>query len=154
MDRYAVLDRNGRFLGGFPSGADGSEVEANDAWYPAKDVAGLVGCAGMVFGQDQVDTPREVIDRYPGLLDHPRLDVSAMYASTVVVPAGLFMIVFPLLNPPPGDDLIFWFGRFFAFVGGVLFVWLGVRDFPPILRRRRQRMKARHPERFAPRNHL
>lgn len=61
IDRYAVLDRDGLFLAGFPSGSDGPsgaegpEDEANDAWYPAKDVAGLADSAGMVFGQDQVD---------------------------------------------------------------------------------------------------
>jgi len=110
----------------------------------------------MVFGQDQVDTPAEVIDRYPRLLENPSWQVGLTYANTVIyVPGGLFLIVFTLLNPPhPGDDLIFWFGRFMALGGGALMLCVGVRDYPPILRRRRQRMKAQHPERFAPRNHL
>jgi hypothetical protein len=110
----------------------------------------------MVSGQDQVDTPREVIDCYPGLLDHPSAQVGFTYANTVIyVPSGLFFIVYPLLNPPhPGDDFIFWFARFMALGGGALMLWVGVRDYPPILRRYRQRMKAQHPERFAPRNQL
>jgi hypothetical protein len=102
IDRYAVLDRDGRFLAGFPSGADGSsgaegpEVDASAAWYPSTNVAGLARSAGMVFGQDQVDTPREVIDQYPGLLDHPRWVLGLTYANTVIcVPGGLFLIVFP-----------------------------------------------------------
>jgi hypothetical protein len=64
----------------------------------------------------------------------------------IYVPSGLFFIVYPLLNPPhPGDDFIFWFARFMALGGGALMLWVGVRDYPPILRRHRQRMKAQHP---------
>jgi hypothetical protein len=57
----------------------------------------------------------------------------------------------PLLNPPhPGDGPIFWFVRFMALGGGALFFWVGVRDFPRVLRRNRVRMKAKRPERVGP----
>jgi hypothetical protein len=160
MDVYAVLDSDGRFLARFPSGADGSsgsegpDVDANDAWFPAKDVASLVTSAGMAFSQDRVDTPREVVSRYPGLLEHPRFYAVVTYANTVIyLPSGLCFIVMPFLYPPlPGDGPIFWFARFMALFGGAFFVFTGVTCFPPILRRQRLRAKAKHPERFPPRN--
>ena len=52
--------------------------------------------------------------------------------------------------PHPGDGPIFWFVRFMALGGGALFFWVGVRDFPRVLRRNRVRMKAKRPERVGP----
>jgi hypothetical protein len=160
IDWYAVLDSAGRFLARFPSGADepsgseGTEADANDAWYPAKDVADLVSGAGMSFSQDQVDTPQEVANRYPGLLEHQRYWAVLTYANTVIyLPSGLYFIVSQFLYPPHlGDDPIVWFARFMALFGGAFFVFTGVACFPPILRRRRLRDKAKHPESSAPRN--
>jgi hypothetical protein len=138
-----VLDRDDRFLTYFPSVAE-LERDSNQAYYPAQDVARLTDSAGMVWVQDQVDTPREVIDRYPGLYEHARMATWLAYLTTLAyVPVGLVLMMFLFHYPPlPGDGPGLWFVRLLMFGVGAEFIGLGVFLFPPILRRHQQRMKA------------
>lgn len=150
LDRYAVLDVHDRFLARFPSGVEGpGEYENNTAWFPARDVTRLVDSAGMVYDEARLNSPQEVIDRYPGLYEHAGMAKRRAYDRTMVfVPFGLFLMVIPFWYPPHlGDGLNIWFLHALNFGIGAANAWFGVLNYPPVLRRYRQRMKAKHPER-------
>jgi hypothetical protein len=155
LDRYAVLDGDGRLLGWFPSGVEGRAIDANEAWYRWTDIERLAESAGLAFIQDQVDAPQEVIGRYPGLYAQAKTAWWLSYLNTVVyVPMGLFVMVLAFHDRPlPGAGPFSWFMSFFVFGFGAMVLGVGVLVYPTIRRRYLRWMKTRHPERFAPQDH-
>lgn len=152
LDRYAVLDSHGRVLASFPSGVERpGSYDNNEAWFPAGDVERLADSVGMVYEEDQVDSPQEVVDRYSGLYEDAKMARCLAYHDTIFfVPFGLSIMVIPVWYPPaPGDGWGIWLLHLLIFSFGAAFAGFGVLHYPPILRRYRRWMKVKHPERFA-----
>ena len=149
LDRYGVLDADGRVLAIFPSGVE-SDPFLNDPWFPMTAVAGLAASAGVVLEEAHLDSLRELLASYPGIYGASETNSAkwnTYFASAVLLPMGLGVLVAPFWYT--GDrGFGVWVLHVVGFGLGAIFACYGLLYNPPILWRYRQWSKGRRPDEF------
>ena len=151
LNRYVVLDVDGRVLAAFPPGVEGVFCDMSDPWFPMRNVAHLAKIAGVALEEAQVDSLQELLVRYPGFYDQLEIGTAKRRAYEIplfCVPYGMFFMVISVwyaVDRRP--DVWFWHVLFFSV--GAIYICYGIIHYPPIYRRYLQWLKAKHPERFA-----
>jgi hypothetical protein len=140
IERYVLVDREGKVLGSLPSGrgARASAAPADLAgWYPEESVRAMAAAAGLRWHDQDFADASQLRKRYPGLDPYLRLVVATWWVQGVAyaMGGGAFGWL-ASITPSGGGNLAFRlaFG-FLAVLSGVL----GVVMLPPVTRRLRRR---------------
>ncbi|WP_028046839.1 hypothetical protein [Cellulomonas sp. URHE0023] len=147
IDRYLVTDISGTVLGAFPSGfgETGSALPEHFAgWYPVAAVKSAVEAAGMRWeDRNYIGNAPDLERDFPGVVPKVRGRHAMVWGLTLTYCiAGAVFIVLPwVARPESGHAPIV-----FILLAELLGAWLlfvGVTATPAVMRRRRERLRAR-----------
>ena len=140
IERYLLVDREGKLLGSLPSGR-GARVSAAPAdlagWYPEESVRAMAAAAGLGWHDEDFADASQFRKRYPGVDPYLQIVVATWWVQGVTYALGGGAFAWLAATTPSGGGNLtrrLAFG-FLAVLSGVL----GVVMLPPVTRRLRRR---------------